>query len=96
LTPPFGFTLFYLRSVAPPAVSTSAIWAGVVPFVALQLLGLVLVWAAPRTATYLPEVIFGTSFAPSATRPAGTRGPSLQDLLGPPAPLGPIELPPAR
>jgi tripartite ATP-independent transporter DctM subunit len=96
LTPPFGFTLFYLRSVAPPAVATSAIWAGVAPFVALQLLGLVLVWAAPRTATFLPEAIFGTSFAPSPPRPAGTPTPSLQDLLGPPAPLGPFELPPAR
>jgi len=96
LTPPFGFTLFYLRSVAPPAVPTSAIWAGVAPFVALQLLGLVLVWAAPRTATFLPEAIFGTSFAPAPPRPAGTPVPSLQELLGPPAPLGPFELPPAR
>jgi tripartite ATP-independent transporter DctM subunit len=95
LTPPFGFTLFYLRSVAPPTVSTGAIWAGVAPFVALQLLGLVLVWAAPRTATWLPEAIFGTSFAPApAPRPADV--PSLQDLLGPPTPLAPLELPPPR
>jgi tripartite ATP-independent transporter DctM subunit len=92
LTPPFGFTLFYLRSVAPPAVTTSAIWAGVVPFVALQLLGLGLVWALPATATWLPEVIFGTSFSPGAGRPPA-RGPSLEDLLGPPPPLEPLPSP---
>lgn len=95
LTPPFGFTLFYLRSVAPATVSTSAIWAGVAPFVALQLLGLVLVWAAPRTATWLPEAIFGTSFAPAPAPRPGTV-PSLQDLLGPPTPLAPLDLPPPR
>ena len=89
LTPPFGFTLFYLRSVAPATVPTGAIWAGVVPFVALQLIGLGLVWALPGTATRLPEKIFGTSFAPTAARPPAS-GPSLQDLLGPPPPLEPL------
>ncbi len=93
LTPPFGFTLFYMRSVAPPSVPTAAIWSGVVPFVVLQLVALGLVWAVPRTATWLPEAIFGTSFAPSAPARPGT-GPSLQELLGPAAPLGPLELPP--
>ncbi len=58
LTPPFGFALFYLRGVAPPEVTTSAIYRGVVPFVALQLalLGAVLGW--PALATWLPGVLY--------------------------------------
>lgn len=47
LTPPFGFALFYLRGVAPPEIRTEDIYAGVVPFVALQLIGLALVIAFP-------------------------------------------------
>ena len=43
LTPPFGFSLFYLRGVAPPEVTTGDLYRGVVPFVALQLLALLLV-----------------------------------------------------
>jgi tripartite ATP-independent transporter DctM subunit len=47
LTPPFGFSLFYLRGVTPPSISTTAIYRGVVPFIAIQLLVLaVLVWMA--------------------------------------------------
>ncbi len=93
LTPPFGFTLFYLRSVAPATVPTTAIWAGVAPFVALQLVGLGLVWAVPETATWLPERLFGTSFAPTAPGPSAP-GPALRDLLGPPVPFPPLDLPP--
>ena len=47
LTPPFGFALFYLRGVAPPAIKTEEIYRGVVPFIALQLIGLTLVIAFP-------------------------------------------------
>ena len=47
LTPPFGFALFFLRGVAPPEVRTEDIYRGVVPFVALQLLGLALTIAFP-------------------------------------------------
>ena len=59
LTPPFGFALFYLRGVAPPEVSTGAIYRGVVPFIAIQLgmLGLLALW--PALATWLPGVVFG-------------------------------------
>ncbi len=55
LTPPFGFALFYLRGVAPPEVSTGAIYRGVIPFIIIQLLvlGLLLVW--PELATWLPQ-----------------------------------------
>ncbi len=59
LTPPVGFALFYLRGVAPPGVTTGHIYRGIVPFVALQVVAMGLVWAAPGTATWLPEVIFG-------------------------------------
>ncbi|WP_420394427.1 TRAP transporter large permease [Acuticoccus sp.] len=59
LTPPFGFALFYLRGVAPPEVSTTAIYRGIVPFVLIQLLMLVALWYAPAIATWLPTVIYG-------------------------------------
>ena len=59
LTPPFGFALFYLRGVAPSSVATTEIYAGVVPFIVLQLLllGMLLVW--PTLATWLPQMIYG-------------------------------------
>jgi tripartite ATP-independent transporter DctM subunit len=59
LTPPVGFSLFYLRSVAPAQVRTMDIYHGVVPFVLLQVTGLALVWLFPALATWLPAVIFG-------------------------------------
>ncbi|WP_300519200.1 TRAP transporter large permease subunit [Aliiroseovarius sp.] len=58
LTPPFGFSLFYLRGAAPKEVSTGAIYAGVVPFIALQAVGVLLVWMIPDLATWLPSVLF--------------------------------------
>ena len=59
LTPPFGFALFYLRGVAPPEVTTAQIYRGVVPFVALQLLALLILAAFPGLATWLPQRIYG-------------------------------------
>ncbi|GAB4290394.1 MAG: hypothetical protein Kow0058_09570 [Roseovarius sp.] len=58
LTPPFGFSLFYLRGAAPKEVSTGDIYAGVAPFIVLQLIGIALVWALPALATWLPGVAF--------------------------------------
>ena len=55
LTPPFGFALFYLRGVAPETIATSDIYRGVVPFIALQLLLLLLLVAVPTLATWLPN-----------------------------------------
>ena len=57
LTPPFGWALFYLRSVAPPEVPTIAIYKGVVPFIALQLFALALLFLYPSIATWLPKAI---------------------------------------
>lgn len=59
LTPPFGFSLFYLRGVAPPEISTPQIYRGVVPFIAIQVLLLVGLWFVPELATYLPARVFG-------------------------------------
>ncbi|HEX5788740.1 MAG TPA: TRAP transporter large permease subunit, partial [Woeseiaceae bacterium] len=59
LTPPFGFALFYLRGVAPPEVTTGQIYRGVVPFVAIQLLLLVMLAIFPGLATWLPNRIYG-------------------------------------
>jgi tripartite ATP-independent transporter DctM subunit len=57
LTPPFGFALFYLRGVAPPEITTVDIYRGVVPFVALQLIGLTLVIAFPQISGFLIQVM---------------------------------------
>jgi hypothetical protein len=69
LTPPFGFTLFYLRSIAPPSIKTGTIWLGAVPYVLMQLFVLGIVWAFPPTATWLPKALFQAS-KPAVTAPA--------------------------
>jgi tripartite ATP-independent transporter DctM subunit len=53
LTPPFGFSLFYLRAVSPPGVTTGHIYRGIIPFVLLQLVGLLLVLFFPGLVTCL-------------------------------------------
>lgn len=59
LTPPFGFALFFLKGTAPPEVRMEAIYRGVAPFVALQVLGLLLVVALPALALWLPVRLYG-------------------------------------
>lgn len=59
LTPPFGFSLFYLRGVAPKTITTMEIYKGVMPFVFIQLLMLLVLWYVPAMATWLPEFIYG-------------------------------------
>ncbi len=59
LTPPFGFALFYLRGVAPPEVKTMDIYRGIIPFVAIQLIGLAILATFPAIATWLPTKLFG-------------------------------------
>ena len=58
LTPPFGFSLFYLRGVTPPEVQTVDIYRGVVPFIVAQICMLLLLVAAPQLATWLPGVLY--------------------------------------
>ena len=61
LTPPFGFALFYLRGVASSVVKTLDIYKGVVPFIALQLIGLAIVGFYPPLVNYLPVRTYLTS-----------------------------------
>lgn len=58
LTPPFGFSLFYLRGVAPKEISTSQIYQGVAPFIGLQVFAVALIWYFPAIATTLPKLLF--------------------------------------
>ncbi len=58
--PPLGATLFYLRGVAPPEVTTRHIYLGIVPFVAIQLAMLAALWFLPALATWLPHRLAGT------------------------------------
>ena len=57
--PPLGPTLFFLRGVAPPEITTRHIYVGVVPFVLIQLLALVVLWFVPGLATALPHRLYG-------------------------------------
>jgi TRAP-type mannitol/chloroaromatic compound transport system permease large subunit len=57
LTPPFGFTLFYMKGTVPRSITMAQIYRGIIPFVALQVLGLALVIAAPELALWLPRKV---------------------------------------
>lgn len=57
LTPPFGFALFYLKGVAPPEVSTTQIYKGIIPYVIIQLIGLLIVILFPQVALWLPAAL---------------------------------------
>nr|WP_067296225.1 TRAP transporter large permease subunit [Marinobacterium profundum] len=59
LTPPVGFALFYIKGVCPPEITTRDIYLGVLPFIALQLLGLALVFWFEPLATWLPNEVYG-------------------------------------
>lgn len=59
LTPPFGWALFYIRGVTPSSIRTTTIYRGVMPFIAIQILMLAIVWIFPEIATWLPKVLFG-------------------------------------
>jgi tripartite ATP-independent transporter DctM subunit len=57
--PPLGPTLFYLRGVAPPEVTTRHIYLGIIPYVLIQLVMLVALWFLPALATWLPHRLYG-------------------------------------
>ena len=59
LTPPFGMLLFTMRSVAPPEIPTSEIFASIVPYVLMGILMIVLVLLIPGLATGLPALLLG-------------------------------------
>jgi len=58
--PPLGPTLFYLRSVAPPQITTRHIYWGIIPFVLIQVFALVVLWSVPGLATMLPHALYGS------------------------------------
>ena len=58
LTPPFGFSLFFLRGVAPPEIQTKNIYRGVIPYIGIQVIAIIVVGFIPEIATWLPRKIF--------------------------------------
>jgi TRAP-type mannitol/chloroaromatic compound transport system permease large subunit len=58
LSPPFGYALFYLKSVAPPEISTRDVWVASVPFIGLQVLGLILCVIFPEIILVVPRYLF--------------------------------------
>jgi TRAP-type mannitol/chloroaromatic compound transport system permease large subunit len=59
LTPPFGFAIFYLKSVIPKDINTIDIYRGVIPFILIQLITMLLIIVVPEITTWLPNKIFG-------------------------------------
>jgi tripartite ATP-independent transporter DctM subunit len=59
LTPPVGFSLFYVKGVAPPEITTQHIYRGIIPFVIIQLVAVGLTFAYPALVTWLPEAMYG-------------------------------------
>jgi tripartite ATP-independent transporter DctM subunit len=58
LSPPFGYALFYLKGVAPPEIKTTDIWRSIVPFVGLQVTGVILVMVFPQIILWLPSILY--------------------------------------
>ncbi len=71
LTPPFGFSLFYIRGVAAKHIKTHEIYRGVVPFVLIQLLMLGVLSFVPEMATYLPDYLYDHDYRYSADKTMG-------------------------
>jgi TRAP-type mannitol/chloroaromatic compound transport system permease large subunit len=59
LTPPVGFAIFYLKGACPPEVQLLDIYKGIIPFVIIQLLGLLFILFWPELATWLPSIAYG-------------------------------------
>lgn len=58
LSPPFGFVLFWIKSILPKDVHMGEVYRSVLPFIALQILGLILIIIFPQIATWLPNYVF--------------------------------------
>ena len=59
LTPPFGYSLFYFKGVAPPEYSMGDVYRGILPFVMIQIIALTTLIFFPQVITYLPDLFFG-------------------------------------
>ena len=58
LSPPVAMSAFYLKGVAPPHVTLNQIFAGMLPFMGIQILALVLLYAFPAIGLWLPEMLY--------------------------------------
>jgi TRAP-type mannitol/chloroaromatic compound transport system permease large subunit len=58
LSPPFGYSLFYLKSVAPPQITMALIFRAAIPFICLQALGLTLCIIFPKIILWLPSLLY--------------------------------------
>ena len=58
LTPPFGFALFYLKGIAPKEIKITSIYKGIIPFVLLQVIGLIMIMWNPDIALWLPRSVY--------------------------------------
>lgn len=60
MTPPFGPSLFYLKGVCPPEITTMDLYKGIIPFVIIQLIGLAIIAFFPALVTWLPRMVYGS------------------------------------
>ena len=60
LTPPFGYSLFYIKGVAPPEINIRTIYRGITPFVVLQFVGLSVLVIWPNIVLWVPRAVFGS------------------------------------
>ena len=58
MTPPFGFNLFYLKGIVPPSITMKDIYKSIIPFVIVEIIGIILIMIFPEIATWLPELLF--------------------------------------
>ena len=59
ITPPFGYNLFYMKSIVPEGITMEDIYLSIIPFVFLQAVGLVIMMVFPQIILWLPNLIFG-------------------------------------
>jgi TRAP-type mannitol/chloroaromatic compound transport system permease large subunit len=59
LTPPFGYSLFYFKGACPPEYTIGDVYKGIIPFICLQIIGVIMICVWPEFITYLPSVFFG-------------------------------------
>ncbi|MFP4193711.1 MAG: TRAP transporter large permease subunit [Desulfobacterales bacterium] len=59
ISPPFGYNLFYLKSIAPPGIEIKDIYLAIIPFVVIQIIALVIVSIFPQIALWIPRMLLG-------------------------------------
>ncbi|MFP4573412.1 MAG: TRAP transporter large permease subunit [Desulfobacterales bacterium] len=59
ISPPFGYNLFYLKSIAPPGIEIKDIYLAIIPFIVIQIIALIIVAIFPQIALWIPDLLFG-------------------------------------